>query len=182
MGGSKPKAIKSPFEQMQTNTYEYKSPSETPEAKAFLNEPLDFGKEINVDPGVGRRTDLAVQGIRNRYASAFNMAIPAWIRQANEEKEVRDAEAEGAYERQAAEYANQMGNNQIAAQRTAANLDRRRLLLPQLTQTGGSSSGFNTQVMPGSPGFFSSLGQGLGGSLGSAFGSFAAGKIPGGFI
>lgn len=174
MSGSKPKPIQTPFQQQQANTYEYKSPSDTPEAKALLNTPLDFGSETNVDPGVGRRTDLAEQGVRNRYASAFNMGIPAWIRQINEERDVRDVQAQGAAERQQAEYLNQQGNNARRAQITAAELERRRLLIPQLVQTGGSSNGFNTQVTPGTPG--------LGGSIVQGLGSVAGGALAGGFI
>ncbi len=188
MGGSKPKPVQTPFENKQqtTNTYGRFSVADSPEAQEFLNTPLDFGSEINlkpvsVDPGVGRRTDLASQAAENRANSALSFGVPRFIREANAAKEQRDIRDQGAAEAQQAEYANQMGNNQLMAQqgafnnnlkaqRTAAELERRRLLLPQYLQTGGSgsSSGYNTQLTQPQPGFLSSFGAGLGSGIGGA--------------
>src|SRR5688572_3448957 len=65
MGSTKPQPVKTPFEQNQreatTNTYGSYSVAGTPEAQAFLSQPLDFGDPTNVDPGIGRRIDLDEQ-------------------------------------------------------------------------------------------------------------------------
>lgn len=247
MGGSKPKAVQTPFQQAQSNTYSYMSPlnSGSPGVQDFLNVPLNFGDpnaytgegaksytgagsnaytgdayksiptDFNVDPGVGRRTDLAEQSARNNWNSAFMGGVPSFIRQANQDKALRDVRSQGAAEAQQAQYQNQqarnaalttkaqlqdqselnkanllnssdlaraqlldqseqaranMGNQQ-ATQQTLADLQRRQLLLPQLVQTGGNQSGYNTQIMPGQQGIFGQLLQGAG----SAVGGLAAG-------
>lgn len=157
MGSSKPKPVKAPFEQTQTNTFAPQSIAGTPEAQSYLNQPLDFGDPVNVDPGVARRTALAKQSAENRANSAFNFGVPRFIREANAAKEQRDIDTEGAYQMQQAEYANQLGNNQMRANKTLANLARYERLLPQILQTGGQSSGFNTQVVQPQPGFLQSL-------------------------
>jgi hypothetical protein len=163
------------------------------QGKAYEDIPTDF----QVDPGVARRHDLAEQDIADRYNSAFNSGVPTFIRQANMEKELRAERANAATEDQEAQYQNQqlknqalttraqmqdqaelnkanIGNN-IAAQTTAADLERRRLLLPQLVQTGGntSGSGYGTQVVQ-QPGFL----QNLSGAIGQ-IGSAAVTRIPG---
>ena len=161
MGSSKPKPVQAPFQQQQqsTNTYGNHSIADTPEAQAYLNAPLDFGQDYNVDPGVGSRTALAEEEIGNRYDSSFMSGVPAWIRNINRQKELREAQGQGAYESQQAEYLNRQGNNALAAQRTAANLARRERVLPQIVQTGGSgsSSGYNTQIVQPQPGFWQKL-------------------------
>ncbi len=119
MGSAKPKVVQTPF---QTN-YAPQSIAQTPEAKAFLDVP------VNPDPGAGRRTDLAEQDVQNRWESAMMSGVPGWIRQANEAKELRDVQSQGVAEEQQANY---------AAQRTE--LERRRSLLPQIMQTGGYTS------------------------------------------
>jgi hypothetical protein len=171
----KPKAepVKAPFQQQQaqTNTYAPISVADTPEARAFLSQPLDFGSEVSVDPGVGRRTDLAEQEAENRYNSAFSMGTPRIIRQAYQAKELRDIRGQGAAEAQQAEYANQIANNQRRQALSLTELERKRQMVPQIFQTGGSgtSSGFNTQVMqPQGGGFLSSFAGGLGSGLGGA--------------
>jgi len=174
MGGSKPKPMQAPFQQQQnqTNTYGSYSIADTPEAQQYLNAPLDFGKPVNVDPGVGRRTALAEQGINNRYDSGFMSGIPAWLRDINRNKELREAQGQGAYEDQQAQYLNQQANNQLTQQKTLANMARLERLLPQILQTGGSgtASGYNTQILPGQPGFGSSFLRSFGSSLGNTLG------------
>jgi hypothetical protein len=168
MGSSKPKPVQAPFQQQQTNTFAPVGISQTPEAQKFLSQPLDFGSDISVDPGVGRRTDLAEQEAENRYGSAFSMGTPRIIREAAKAKELRDIRGQGAAEAAQAEYMNQIANNQRKQALTLTNLERYRQVLPQIAQTGGTSSGFNTQVMQPQGGFLSSFGQGLGAGLGGA--------------
>lgn len=212
MGGSKPKPIQAPFQQQQANTFSYYSPlnAQSPGVSDYLNTQLDFGgigdytgeaykdikTDFNIDPGVGRRTDLAEQAAQNRWNSAFMSGIPQEYRQMLRDSETRQIRSQGAAERQQAEYARQQLQNQAslqraqmrdqselartglanqaATQRTLAELQRRRDLLPQLVQTGGSSSGFNTQILPGQQGWFGSALQGAGSVLGGA--------LAGGFI
>lgn len=180
MGSSKPKPVAAPFEQKQqtTNTYGRFGLLDTQEAQDLQNVPLDFGQggygglstDVSVDPGVGRRTDLAEQEVENRYGSALNFGVPSFIRDANRARELRDVRSRGAAERQQAEYAQQMGQRDLefkkaelmggaAGQRTAAELARRERLLPQYFQTGGSgsTSGFNTVVTQPQPGFWQRL-------------------------
>lgn len=211
MGGQKSKAIKTPFQQQQqqTNTFAPMSISDSPEAKSFLETPLDFGgggyvgdaykdikTDFNLDPGVGRRTDLAEQGAMNRWDSALMAGVPAWLREQAKQKEMRGIRGQGAAEAQQAEYGRQQAEygsslaraqmrdsselaraqmgDEAARARTMAELERRRLLLPQILQTGGSgsSSGYNTQLTQPTPGFLSSFGQGLGSGIGGIFSAF----------
>jgi hypothetical protein len=84
---------------------------------------------------------------------------------------MRDIRGQGAAEAQQAEYANQIANNQRRQALTLTELERKRQVLPQIFQTGGSgtSSGYNTQVIqPQGGGFLSSFGGGLGAGLGGA--------------
>lgn len=141
MGSSKPKPMQTPYasQQSQTNTYAPVSIAGTPEAQNYLNAPID------VDPGVGRRTDLAEQEAENRYNSAFNFGAPRFAREAGLAKELRDIRGQGAYEAQQANY-----------MKNALELQRRERLLPQILQTGGSGSmsGYNTQIVQPQPGFW----------------------------
>lgn len=180
MGAPKPKATKAPFEQRSdqtttsnqigTNESENRfapvSIADTPEAQAYLN------YDVGIDPGVGRRADLAEQELSNQYNSAFAQGIPEFIRMRQQDAGLRGIRSDAAAERQQAEF--------LKKQFELGRLER---LLPQILQTGqtqrgqttggqtqtGTSSGFNTQVMPGQPGAFSQflggLGQGLGGAL-----------------
>lgn len=190
MGGQKPKPVQTPFQQQQNsaNTFGFFSPSGSQEAKAFLETPLNFGGSygnlntgIDVDPGVGRRADLAEQEVSNRWDSAFNAGVPSWIRNMNRAKELRDVQAQGAAEAQQANYTQQRGQRDLefqkaqlmeGANQAKAGMDlmRRERLLPQLVQTGGSgnTSGFNTQIMPGQQGLFGSFLGGLGAGIGGA--------------
>ena len=158
MGSSKPKPVQAPYQgQTQTtNTYGYMSPYGQQGVQEFLDVPLDFGDEYNVDPGVGRRAALAEQEVENRYGSALNAGVPGFIRQMNQAKELRDVQGQGAYEAQQANYLNQQGNNALRSQRTMAELQRRQTLLPNILQTGGSgsTSGYNTQIVQPQPGFW----------------------------
>lgn len=184
MGSSKPQPVKAPFEQKQqeqqqtANTYGRFSVADSPEGQDFLKAPLDFGgsyaglnTNVDVDPGVGHRTALAEQGVNNRYDSAFNGGVPAWIREMNRAKEVREVQGQGAAEARQAQYMQQQGQRGLEYQkaqlveganqdRQMAELDRRRILLPNILQTGGtssgsgSSSGFNTQIVQPQPGFW----------------------------
>jgi hypothetical protein len=195
MGGSKPKPVQTPFQnqQAQTNTYGRVSIADSPEAKEFMSLPLNFGgsygdlnTNVEIDPGVGRRTDLAEQEAENRYNSVFNSNVPRFFREANQAKELREIRSQGAAEAQQAKYAQQQAQRGLEFQkaqlveganrdRVMAELERRRLLLPNIVQTGGSgsSSGYNTQIMPGQQGWFGSLLQGAG----SAIGGLAAGGL-----
>lgn len=147
MSKPKPQSVKAPFEQTTTNTYGTMSIADTPEAKAFLDVPLD------IDPGVGRRADLAEQEMSNRWNSAFAVGIPAHIRMQQQEAERRGIRSQSAAESQQAEYAKKL-----------MELERRKTLLPQIVQTGGQSSGYNTQVLPPRPGFWGQFAGGLAGS------------------
>jgi hypothetical protein len=82
--------------------------------------------------------------------------VPAWIRNMNRQKEIRDVQGQGAYEAANAEYLNRQGNNELEARKTAANMARRERLLPQILQTGGSgsTSGYGTQIVQPQPGFW----------------------------
>lgn len=155
MGGQKQKPIQTPFE--QKNTYAPVSIANTPEAKALLDVPID------VDPGVGRRTDLAEQEVDNRYNSAFMMGVPGYLRERMQESEKRAVRSQGAGEAQAAE-----------AEKNRLELERRRLLLPQIVGTG--QSGYNSQLTQPTQGAFSSFLGGLGSGIGGAL-SGPLGKI-----
>jgi len=169
MGSSKPQPVKAPFEQQQqqqgsfSRSYTPYSIAETPLGQEFKNAKLDYGDETNVDPGVARRTALAEQEEENRSDSAFNFGVPRFIRDANRSKNLRDIRSEGAYQSQAAEYANQQGNNQRRGMATQANVARLERLLPQLLETSGTStgtgasSGYNTQIVQPQPGFLQRL-------------------------
>lgn len=149
---SKPKPIKTPFEQNTTNTFGYQSlPADNPYVKAYMDTPTD------VDPGVARRGDLRLQASENRWNNAFTSGLPMHLRMAMQDAERRNIQQQNSAEAQQAVY-----------QRNALELGKRERLLPTLTQTGGKSSGYNSQLDQ-RPGWFSSFmggfGQGLGGSL-----------------
>jgi hypothetical protein len=177
MGSGKPKVLQTPFQQQQTqqqqqtNTYGTASIGNTPEAKALLDVPIDVGTKFEVDPGVGRRTDLAEQESMNRWNSAFAGNIPRLLRMQNQESESRAIRSQGAAEAQQAEYQRNLQENQARTMRTQMELERRRLLLPQIVQTGGTntgntySSGYNSQVTQPQGGFLTGLGQGIGSAI-----------------
>lgn len=129
MGGGKPKVYNLPFQQQQTASYGPVGYGSGPEVQAFLDEP------INVDPGVGRRTDLAEQEASNYWDSAFQSGVPKWIRDTQRQSQQRQIRSQGAYESQQAE-----------SQNAALRLARRERLLPQIMQLGGASSGYNSQL------------------------------------
>lgn len=133
---SKAKPTQLPFE--SKNTYGFMSQDPNNQfVKDYMAAPID------VDPGAGRRTDLAEQGMQNRWNSAFTGDIPQLLKMRNQESEGRAIRGQGAAEMQQATYAQQM-----------ADLERKRSLLPQMVQTG--SSGYQSQ-QPQGGGFFSSL-------------------------
>lgn len=154
MPAPKPKPFKTPFE--QKNTYGPQSIAPTDEARYFLETPMDFGDPVDVDPGVGRRTDLAEEEATNRWNSAFNAGVPNFIREANMAKELRGIRSQGAYEAQQARYMNQQANNAMRERKTMAELGKRERILPQLFQTG--SSGFGTQIVTPPPSFWHQAG------------------------
>lgn len=173
MSGQDAKPVRTPFQQQQSqvNTFGLApSVAETPEAQALLDVPLDFGDDTGIDPGVGRRTDLAEQEATNRINSAFNGGTPRFIREASLAKDLREIRGRGADETQQAEYMRKQLDNQRRTQRTLTDLERKRLLVPGVVQTGGSgtSSGFNTQVTQPQPGFLQSFAGGLGAGIGGA--------------
>lgn len=138
---SKPKPTQLPFD--NKNTYGFMSQDAS---NPFVKDYMDA--EIDVDPGAGRRTDLAEQAMQNRWNSGFSGNIPQLLKQQNMESEGRQIRAQGAAEQQQATYAQKM-----------ADLMRKERLLPQMVQTG--SSGYQSQ-MPQGGGFFSSLLSGAG--------------------
>lgn len=155
MPSKPPQAVKAPFEQkqQQTNTYAPQSIADTPEAQAFLDVPID------IDPGVGRRTDLAEQEVGQQYDSAFMSGVPGFLRNRMRESDLRKVRSQGAYEAQAAN-----------VEKNRLQLARRERLLPQVLPTGGSgtSSGFNTQIVQPQPGFLQKLALGAVGGASSA--------------
>jgi hypothetical protein len=167
MGNRKPEPVKTPFQQQQTNTFAPMSIAGTPEGQDFLKTPLDFGDPVSVDPGVQRRTDLRKQQVGNRYDSAINFGVPAFIREMNKARELREIDTQGNAEMQQAEYANQLANNERRRALTVAELGRKERVLPGIVQTGGTSSGFNTQLTQPQPSIWNSV---IGGAaqLGSA--------------
>lgn len=171
MGTTKPQPVKTPFQ--QTNTYGSQSIAQTPEAQSFLSTPLDFGDPTNVDPGVGRRTDLAEQEATNRSESAFNAGVPRFLRERALASEQRGIRSQGAAEAQQAQFMNQQGNNARRGMVTQAELARRERVLPQFFQTG--SSGFGTQVVQPQPGFWQRAGLSLIGGARDAASMFAGG-------
>lgn len=185
MGSSKPQPVKAPFESREqqqattANTYGRFSIADSPEAQNFLSAPLDFGDPTNVDPGVGRRTDLAEQRAGDEWNSAFMGGLPAEYRKLQRDSELRRIRGQGAAEAQQAQYLNQQGNNQRRGAVTQANIGRLERVLPQYFQTGGtttgsgSTSGFNTQIVQPQPGFWQRL------ALGVAQGAASGLKIPG---
>jgi hypothetical protein len=209
MGGQKPKVYELPQQQQQqtTNTFGTYSIANTPEARSLLNTPLDFGQgsysgdaykdikndfKFSIDPGAGRRTDLAEQANQNRWNSSFFGGMPQEYRQLLRDSDSRQIRSQGVAERQQAEFAQQNAQQQadyqsslaragmrdqaelnranMAGQATTADLERRRLLLPQILQTGGSgtSSGYTSQLSQPTPGFLSNLAGGLGAVGGAA--------------
>lgn len=159
MGGDKPKPIKTPFE--QKTTYAPVSISGTPEAKALLDVPLDFED----DPGAGRRADLEEQEATSRWDSAFMAGVPSFLREQMKSREMREIRSRGAAETASAEA-------DAKNRRIAAELERRRLLLPQIASTG--QSGYNTQLTQPQPSIWGQIAQGAGSALG--------GLASGGFI
>lgn len=147
MPSPKPKPIKTPFQ--QTNAFTPQSIAGTPEAREYLDVPVD------VDPGVAQRTDNARQEVEDRWNSSFNAGTPGFVRDLAMGKEMRDVNARGAQESQQANY---MTN--------ALKLQRRERLLPQILQTG--SSGFGTQVVQPEPGFWHKAGLSLIGGAANA--------------
>lgn len=146
MGGG---AKKLPFENKTSNTFGFESQDpNNPFVKAFMDSP------VNPDPGAGRRGQLAEQASENRWNNAFTAGIPQYLRmrlQGAERQDIQDSTA--ADERQA------------AYQAQLAELAKRQQLLPQMVQTGGTSSGFQSQYQPG---LFGQL-------LNSAVGGFSQG-------
>jgi len=140
----KPKPMRTPFEQQ--TTYAPQSIAGTPEAQAFLDVPID------VDPGVARRTDLAEQEAENRANSVFSGGVPQFFREWALAGEKRGIRAQGAYEEREAQ-----------AQKNRLNLERRRLLLPQIAPTG--QSGYGTQIVQPQPGFLQNLAVGVASGL-----------------
>jgi hypothetical protein len=133
---SKAKPTQLPFD--NKNTYGFMSQDPNNQfVKDYMAAPIE------VDPGAGRRTDLAEQGMQNRWNSAFTGDIPQLLKMRNQESERRQIQGQGAAEMQQATYAQQM-----------ADLERKRSLLPQMVQTG--SSGYQSQL-PQSSGFWNSL-------------------------
>lgn len=122
-------------------------------------------EDIEIDPGAQQRTNLAEQESGNKWNNAFTAGIPKLQRMMAQGAEQRGIRQQGAYDQQDAKY-----------RQNALSLARRERMLPQLVQTGGTStsdaSGFNSS--PGQNGFWNTMvggvARGLGGALGSGFG------------
>lgn len=138
----KPKPQSLPFEShgrttasgTTENRYGTAGISDTPEAKAYLEQADAF----DVDPGVGRRSDLEEQEVENQYNTAFAQGIPAFIRMRQRDSALRGVRADAASARQQAEYTRQ-----------GVRLGARERLLPQVVQTGSSSTGTGTSDTTG---------------------------------
>jgi hypothetical protein len=142
-----------PFENNTQNTFGWQSaPQDNPYVQAYQNTPVE------IDPGSRQRTDLAEQQSQNRWNSAFAMGIPEQVRMMMQGSEQRQIAQQGADEQQQAKY-----------RQNALELQKKERLLPQLTQTGGKSSGFNSVYSQ--PGFFGRLGNSFADSLGNTLGS-----------
>lgn len=151
MASRQPRAVRTPFENTTTssgattNTYGYQSQDRNnPYVQDYLNTPID------VDPGVGRRGDLAEQQMEHGWDGGFASGIPQQVRMQNVDAGRRALRSETAAQAQQAEYA-----------RNALQLQRAASLLPQLVNTGGTqtgnqfSSGFGSQVATPQPGLLS---------------------------
>lgn len=145
---SKPKPVQTPFKDEKTYGYQSQD-ANNPYVKAYMD------TKTGVDPGVGRRTDLAEQQSENEWNSAFASGLPVNVRMQMRDAERRRIRSQGAAEQQQAEYA---GNQMELAKRAA--------LLPQLVQTG--SSGYNSQVPQGGGGGLASSLISGGASVGGA--------------
>lgn len=131
--GSKTSTVQTPYQNNNTVSYGYQSaPGINPEEQVKKFQDV----QTNPDPGVGGRTDLSLQANKNRWDNTFMAGLPYYLRQRVQDSEARSIGLQGNLEQQQAEY---MSNQQ--------NLAKQGALLPQLTQTGGSSSGYNTQVV-----------------------------------
>src|SRR5262245_61402591 len=145
MGSSKPKPIQAPFQQQQNqqNTYGRFSIADSPEAQEFLGLPVNYGStegygdaykdysgnaykdikddfKFNIDPGVGRRTDLAEQSFLNQSNSAFNAGMPREYRQLLRDSGLRNIRSQGAAEAQQAEFTRQNAQQQADYQSSLA--------------------------------------------------------------
>lgn len=145
MGGG---VKKLPFENKTANTFGWQSfdPS-----NQFVRDYMNA--DIGVDPGAKQRTDLAEEASQNQWNSAFMAGVPQQVRMMNMEASQRGIRREGAQAQQQAQYQQRM-----------LDLARKERMLPQLVQTGGTSTGFQSQA---------SQGGGLGNLLGGAGGAMA---------
>ena len=125
--GTKTKTVQTPFEQ-KTSYGWFGMPQDDPNVQRYM------GRQIDIDPGVGRRTDLAEQAMENRWNSGFTDGIPQHVKMRMQDSERRAIQGQGAAEAQQARYAQQ-----------GMELARDESMLPKLMQTGGS--GFNSQAV-----------------------------------
>lgn len=159
MGAPKNRAM--PFESETENRFGFQSFDPNNEfVKAFMDVDLD------PDPGAERRGQLAEQESSNRFNSAFT-GLPEQAKIMMQGAEARNIRQDTDANRRQAGY-----------QANLARLGQRERLLPQLVQTGGKTSGFNTQVGP--RGFFGRLGDSFADSLGGFLGGGAGYKGWGG--
>jgi len=144
MGGG---AKKLPFDNKTTNTFGWQSlPQDNPFVQQYMNTPVE------IDPGAQQRTDLEEQASGNKWNSAFTMGIPESIRMMMQGSEKRAIQQQGADAQQQAKF-----------RQNALKLQKNERMLPQLTQTGGQSSGFQSSPQQGFWGAFTnSLGNTLG--------------------
>ena len=151
-GGAK----KLPFENKTANTFGYQSQDPNNEyVQDFRNIDLD------PDPGAEQRGNLREEELTNSWNSAFMGGVPDFIRKTRMDAAVRGARQDTSNDRRSANY-----------QANLARVARAGQLLPQLTQTGGTSSGFQSQYQPGFWDQFKS-------SFGGALGRFAGGGFMG---
>lgn len=135
--GSKTKAVQTPFQNTTTNTFTEWTPSNTPDIQAARESPA---VPETLAPALQAQFDRAQQRSADRWGSAYNQNIPAVTRNAMLGRENRDYQADygaalgqSAYDANNANFARKMGIAEMTMGRPL--------------QTGGTSSGYNTQVM-----------------------------------
>ena len=130
MGGGV-KTVQNPYSGTTQNTFGYQSMPGIDPNKAVS----DFQNfDINIDPGAEQRKALRDQSTENRWNNDFTSGIPSQLRMALQSQDQRANQQMSDYERQNALYA-----------KSGMELARKQSLLPQLTQTGGSSQGYQSQ-------------------------------------
>lgn len=150
--GGKVQTVQNPYQNTTTNTFGYQSMPGVDANKAVE----DYQNyQINLDPGANERRILRDQATNNKWENAFASGIPTQLRMALQGEEQRGNQQVSDFDAQNAQYAKQ-----------GMELARKQSLLPQLTQTGGTSNGYTSQTIQ-TPSIWSSI-IGAAGQVGSA--------------